>query len=91
MFDDVQGRPFPLFTLVTETIRYLKDELINNCKRNVPEFKDTDILWVLTVPAIWSDSARNFMREAAENVSTLVLQRKNFREYRATAKYHYKA
>ena len=69
MFNDAQGRPFPLFTLVTETIRYLKDELIKSCKRNVLEFSDTDIRWVLTVPAIWSDAAKNFMREAAENVS----------------------
>ena len=28
-----------------------------------------DIFWVLTVPAIWNDSAKQFMREAAVNVS----------------------
>ena len=28
-----------------------------------------DIFWVLTVPAIWDDSAKQFMREAAVNVS----------------------
>ena len=28
-----------------------------------------DIFWVLTVPAIWEDSAKQFMREAAVNVS----------------------
>ena len=28
-----------------------------------------DILWVLTVPAIWSDQAKQFMREAAIQVS----------------------
>lgn len=27
-----------------------------------------DILWVLTVPAIWSDQAKQFMREAAIQV-----------------------
>jgi hypothetical protein len=27
-----------------------------------------DILWVLTVPAIWSDEAKQFMREAAIQV-----------------------
>ena len=29
-----------------------------------------DIFWVLTVPAIWDDSAKQFMREAAVNVSS---------------------
>jgi hypothetical protein len=28
-----------------------------------------DIRWVLTVPAIWNDGAKQFMREAAEKVS----------------------
>ena len=27
-----------------------------------------NIRWVLTVPAIWSDSSKQFMREAAEKV-----------------------
>lgn len=27
-----------------------------------------DILWVLTVPAIWSDQAKQFMRDAAIQV-----------------------
>ena len=27
-----------------------------------------NIRWVLTVPAIWSDKAKNFMREVAEEV-----------------------
>jgi hypothetical protein len=31
--------------------------------------EEKDIYWVLTVPAIWKDVAKQFMREAAENVS----------------------
>lgn len=69
--DDVLGWPFPLLTLVTETIRYLKNELLARCQRSVPEFKETDILWVMTVPAIWTDSAKSLMRVAAENVGIL--------------------
>lgn len=30
---------------------------------------NSDILWVLTVPAIWSDSAKQFMRLAAVQVN----------------------
>jgi len=31
-------------------------------------FSDSDYHWVLTVPAIWEDAAKQFMREAAEKV-----------------------
>ena len=31
-----------------------------------------DIHWVLTVPAIWSDAAKQFMREAAIKVSVIL-------------------
>lgn len=27
-----------------------------------------DVFWVLTVPAIWSDKAKQFMRKSAEEV-----------------------
>ena len=39
-----------------------EDKLMQRVKRD-------DIFWVLTVPAIWDDSAKQFMREAAVNVS----------------------
>ena len=29
---------------------------------------DDEILWVLTVPAAWTDSAKQLMRESAEKV-----------------------
>jgi hypothetical protein len=29
---------------------------------------ENDIHWVLTVPAIWKDNAKQFMREAAQQV-----------------------
>ena len=31
--------------------------------------EDDDVFWVLTVPAIWDDAAKQFMREAAVNVN----------------------
>ncbi|XP_048746807.2 heat shock 70 kDa protein 12A-like [Ostrea edulis] len=39
-------------------------ETMKNSDSNVLSWSD-DILWVLTVPAIWSDEAKQFMREAA--------------------------
>lgn len=39
----------------------------NKTESNDSSWSD-DILWVLTVPAIWSDQAKQFMREAAMQV-----------------------
>ena len=58
----------PRLKVVTETIKYLKQELINDVASRVDKLEDTDVLYVLTVPAIWSDSAKAFMRNAAEEV-----------------------
>ena len=50
-----------------ESIRYLKDHAL----RQLGMAGDQDIQWVLTVPAIWDDSARQFMRLAAERVCSV--------------------
>ena len=52
-----------------ESIRYLKDHALHQLGGTF----DDDIQWVLTVPAIWDDSAKQFMRLAAEKVFTLIL------------------
>ena len=52
-------------------IRYMKEHLQGECAKTVAGILDAEIKWVLTVPAIWADSAKQFMREAAEKVSCL--------------------
>lgn len=50
------------------TIRYLKDQLMTDYKNQATGVQESDIMWVLTVPSIWDDKSRQFMREAAEKV-----------------------
>lgn len=45
--------------------------LIEMNKRVVSPIKEDDVDFVLTVPAIWGDAAKMFMREAAVKVSFL--------------------
>jgi len=53
----------------TEAIKYMKDFLMNQLKqRGADQFTDHEILWVITVPSIWNDDAKQFMREAAYRV-----------------------
>ena len=57
----------------SEAINYLKNHLIDTLnERNAGnDFSVSDIMWVLTVPAIWTDAAKQFMRRAAEKVIDL--------------------
>lgn len=48
------------------SIRFLKDDLMGNIQKMVTGIHDRDIKYVLTVPAIWDDKAKQFMREAAK-------------------------
>jgi hypothetical protein len=45
--------------------------LFRNFKDRVPQLQDEDIHWVLTVPAIWDEVAKKFMRKSAEEVNKM--------------------
>ncbi|XP_062584984.1 heat shock 70 kDa protein 12A-like [Saccostrea cucullata] len=55
----------------THCIRYLKDHLLEEINKTLVTKSETkievkDITFVITVPAIWDDTAKMFMRKAAE-------------------------
>ena len=56
--------------MFSQSIKFLKDEALKViCERSGDKyFKVKDIQWVLTVPAIWTPVAKQFMREAAYEV-----------------------
>ncbi|XP_061164938.1 heat shock 70 kDa protein 12A-like [Saccostrea echinata] len=49
-------------------IEYMKNQALSSIRENDREsdINESTISWMLTVPAIWSDVAKNFMRKAAE-------------------------
>ncbi|XP_061164545.1 uncharacterized protein LOC133173581 [Saccostrea echinata] len=47
-------------------IKYLKDECTLLLNEKNMMVADEEIRWILTVPAIWDESAKQFMRKAAE-------------------------
>ncbi|ELU08606.1 hypothetical protein CAPTEDRAFT_151163 [Capitella teleta] len=62
----IDGRDLPLIKIFTMTIKYLKDHLRESMARSSSRHVDpSKIRWVITVPAIWSDAAKQFTREAA--------------------------
>ncbi|XP_053399071.1 heat shock 70 kDa protein 12A-like [Mercenaria mercenaria] len=62
---DDKGLTLPAMTVFSEGIRYLKDHLIRTCEEKDVGLRFEEVHWVITVPAIWDDSAKQFMREAA--------------------------
>ncbi|XP_027880052.1 heat shock 70 kDa protein 12A-like isoform X3 [Xiphophorus couchianus] len=51
----------------SESLRFLKDDALKTINSKAPgqNFTPSDFTWVLTVPTIWDESAKQFMREAA--------------------------
>ena len=68
---DIRGRELKAMTVFSHAISYLKDHLLNSLENRGSIIKKGDILWVLTVPAIWDHTAKLFMRKAAERVILL--------------------
>ncbi|KAL3885511.1 hypothetical protein ACJMK2_025564 [Sinanodonta woodiana] len=64
--EDATGKELSAKTVFSMVIKYLKDDLLKECATRIAGIvQPNDIMWVLTVPAIWNDSAKQFMREAA--------------------------
>ena len=65
---DVKGKEMSAKTVFRECISFLKGHLLEALRKKATTFTLDEIHWVLTVPAIWSDAAKQFMREAAQEV-----------------------
>ncbi|CAG2202022.1 unnamed protein product [Mytilus edulis] len=66
---DVHDKEMEALKVFQCAIRFLKDRFLKTLSDRVKSIEEDDVFFVLTVPAIWDDSARQFMREAATMVS----------------------
>lgn len=65
MLNDETKKPLEAKKVFAMSIKYLKDHLFQSMKDKIPDIRSSDICYVITVPAIWSDGSKQFMREAA--------------------------
>ncbi|XP_078341045.1 heat shock 70 kDa protein 12A-like isoform X2 [Crassostrea virginica] len=78
--EDETGKQLPALVVFSESIKYLKQSLFEEAKKQQTDIRAEDIKWILTVPAIWSDPAKAFMRRAAveagidTNILTIALE-----------------
>lgn len=63
---DETGKPLPAVEVFSKSIQCLKDHLEKMLVKQNIDVKDSEIQWIITVPAIWEEGAKVFMREAAE-------------------------
>ncbi|XP_052779002.1 heat shock 70 kDa protein 12A-like isoform X2 [Mya arenaria] len=65
--EDENGRKLLARTVFALAIKFLKDDLWDVANDRIADaVLQKEIHWVLTVPAIWDNAAKQFMREAAE-------------------------
>ncbi|KAH3774354.1 heat shock 70 kDa protein 12B-like [Dreissena polymorpha] len=63
--EDIQGFPHPAMEIFTMAIRFLREHLLKALMLQKTGISESDITYILTVPAIWDDMGKQFMREAA--------------------------
>ena len=53
----------------TMALRYMRKEVMTFIKQRVEDIKHSDVVFVITVPAILSDASRDLIKKAAISVS----------------------
>ncbi|XP_061165022.1 heat shock 70 kDa protein 12B-like [Saccostrea echinata] len=61
----IDGKEMVALDVFSAAIKFLRGHLLHTLENRATGVRETDIQWVLTVPAIWDDPAKQFMREAA--------------------------
>ena len=65
---DKTGKQCSAGEVFTLSIKAVVDRWMEKMQRNDTGLGDDDVLWVLTVPAAWTDSGKQLTRESAEKV-----------------------
>lgn len=68
LIKDDKGKEAPALDMFAHVIRYLKNHLLSALDTKNTTINNEDIHWVLPVPALWTGSAKHFMRAAANKV-----------------------
>ena len=72
--DETGKKELPISTILQESIRYFVERALETLS-NASNINREDVYWVLTVPAIWNDSEKQIMEEAAKMVNIINMAR----------------
>lgn len=69
MIQAANGKPYPAWKVFAHALRFFKEHVLTELSdQSTAKILEDDITWVLTVPAIWKQPAKQFMRTAAHEV-----------------------
>lgn len=71
VIEDESGKSMKAKMVFAAGIEYLKKHAEGLLNTRGMDFNEWEIRWVLTVPAIWSDAAKQFMRESAQRAEIM--------------------
>lgn len=71
MLEDIEGKQVPAHTIFAMSINFLKMEILKSLTKH-SGYTVEDVHFIITIPAVWTDAAKQFMREAALEVNKLV-------------------
>ena len=64
------GKMYPALKVFAHALRFFKQHVLEELSdQSTARLSEEDITWVVTVPAIWRQPAKQFMRTAAYEVS----------------------
>ncbi|KAH3840800.1 heat shock 70 kDa protein 12A-like [Dreissena polymorpha] len=65
---DISGKSLPAMTVFSLLVGYIRQQVLSASggRLQSANLRISDIHWILTIPAMWSDASKQFMREAAE-------------------------
>ena len=61
----LDGREMPLMKVISESLRFISEKAIEKLKEQIGSVKKERIRWVITVPALWTEEHKLFMKNAA--------------------------
>ncbi|CAD7701094.1 unnamed protein product, partial [Ostreobium quekettii] len=67
----LNGRSLRLSVVISKALEYVKDDAVKNLNAKGFATRATSIIWVITVPTMWNDWAKEMMRNAAYNAGMI--------------------
>jgi molecular chaperone DnaK (HSP70) len=61
----IDGREMPLMTVISVSLKFIAERALAKLEEQIGKINKGKIRWVLTVPALWSEEHKLFMRKAA--------------------------
>lgn len=68
MIPDDQNIMFKAIDVFAFSLKFIKDELVKDLHKTGYDIEESEIQWVITIPAILNHRSRQFIRVAAEKV-----------------------